>query len=495
MTDPTLDNQDSAAEPETYDPARFFVETRNGRLGNLKVKQLAEDVERPIGKVRVGPDGGLYRYDHGVYRSDGEEVIRHGANALLDYLTKNSHVNEVVRYFENREGIVPLDFDPPRGTMVYAGNGILHLSEDWERPVTEIEPYTPENAWLARVPWDYDADAPPPLKILEFLREVFVTWDDQSGRWVADDATIRYVLALIGLSMLPRNVLRRAVLLHGKGRNGKSILLHYIRELLGPENVSTVSLEALGSNRFAAAELRGRLGNVCGDISANAGKDSALFKQMTGDDPIYGERKFGQPFTFTCGAMPFWSCNVYPRSSDVSPAFMNRWSVLHFDRQFEESAAKEAELKALAQDEGEMRGLLFLAIQNAVWLASQDSPTTEAVPEAMREAKRRFQQNTDTVRAFSDEALVKRADARVEGKEAYGWYRSFCDAAGMGSLGRNKFFERLEALEGIERKTGGGNRLYFTGVELDETWTAGSAAQEPNELRDLIAQHVASGDG
>jgi putative DNA primase/helicase len=470
------------------DPTDYFVQSKSGRLSDLKVLTLAEDAEEPFGRVRSGPDGGLYRYDDGVYRDDGEQVIRQRADALLGYLTKNARVTEVVHHFENRESADPLAFDPPRGPVVYAANGILHLGRDWSNPVLSVEPYTPENAWLARVPWDYDPTAPPPTRILGFLREVFVRWDGQ--RWVSDDDTIRYVLALIGLAMVPRNVLRRAVLLHGKGRNGKSILLHYIRGLLGPENVSAVSLEALGNNRFAAAELRGKLANVCGDISDTAGRDSSLFKQMTGDDPIYGERKFGQPFTFSCGAMPFWSCNVYPRSPDVTPAYMNRWSVIHFERQFEENAATEAELKGHAEDATEMRGLLALSIQNAVWLLAQDKPTTDAVPTAMREAKRRFQENADTVRAFVDEAMVRTPTGRIEGKQAYGWYASFCDAAGMGRLGRNKFYERLEAIEGVERGPKSGNKLHFVGVELDETWTAGSGVQEPQELADLfVAVH------
>ncbi len=229
--------------------------------------------------------------------------------------------------------------------------------------------------------------------------------------------------------------------------------------------------------------------NVCGDISASAGNDSSLFKQMTGDDPIYGERKFGQPFDFTCGAMPFWSCNIYPRSQDVSAAYMNRWSVVHFERQFEENAAKEAQLKALASDQQEMQGLLAVAVRNAVYLLAQPKPVTDSVPQSMKNALMRFQQNTDTVRAFADEALKKTA-GRIDGKEAYDWYRAYCEGAGMGKVGRNKFYERMEALEGIG-VIRPGNKLTFTGVELDETWTAESGAQQSDfhdELTPILAR-------
>lgn len=478
MSDSTPDFQTNPAAQT--DPATYFIEGGN----RLKVLALAEDVEDATGRLRSGPDGGLYRYDDGVYREDGEAMVRREADAKLGFLTRASHVAEVVHHFENREAAEPLAFDPPRERVVYAGNGILHLGTDWRQPVERIEPYTPDNAWLARVPWDYDPAAPAPARILAFLREVFVRWDGE--RWVSDEDTIRYVLALIGLAMIPRNVLRRAVLFHGKGRNGKSILLHFIRGLLGAESVSAVSLEALGSNRFAAAELRGRLGNICGDISADAGRDSSLFKQMTGDDPIYGERKFGQPFTFSCGAMPFWSCNVYPRSSDVTPAYMSRWAVIHFERQFPENAGTEAALKSYADDPEEMRGLLRLAVENAAWLLAHPHPTTEAVPQAMREAKRRFGENADTVKAFADEALVFDPAARIEGKQAYGWYKSFCEAAGMAAVGRTKFYERLEGIEGVERGPKTGNKLHFAGIELDETWTADSGVEAGQEMAELF---------
>ena len=475
-TDSELAGSTEDAE-DKHDPADYFVEGRGGKLGPLKVTTLARAVEQPIGKVRSGPDAGLYRYDHGIYRAGGEEAIRYGAQGLLGYLTKNRHVSEVVRYFENRGGLDPLSFDPPRGRIIYAKNGILHLSTDPDNPVERIEPYTPDNAWLARVPWEYQADAPAPEGVMRFLHDSFVT--SVEGEWASDEDSIAYMLALVGLGMVPRNVLRRAILLHGKGHNGKSIFLHLVRALMGAENVGAVSLEALSSNRFAAAELRGKLANVCGDISSNGGTDSSLFKQMTGDDPIYGERKFGQPFTFYCGAMPFWSCNVYPRSADTTPAFMSRWAVYNFQRQFEENAETEADLKALAEDEAEMTGLFAWVVRNAVWLLAENRPTTDAVPEAMRNAKTRFLQNTDTVKAFVDEAFIAEASGRVGGKDAYGWYAQFCDAAGMRQMGRNKFYERLEAQEGIDRTTLS-NKLYFTGVRLDETWTAESGPQTPD---------------
>ncbi len=163
------------------EPESFFVKHKD-KLGTLKVLALAEAVEKsagkPIGKIRSGPDGALYRYDDGIYRGDGEELVRHGANIALRHLTRSAHVNEVVTYFKNREGVDPLSFDPPRGRAIYARNGIFHLSGDFENPIKEHEDYTPENAWLAQLPWDYIPDAPEPPRLMKFLQDVFVIRDE-----------------------------------------------------------------------------------------------------------------------------------------------------------------------------------------------------------------------------------------------------------------------------------------------------------------------------
>ena len=53
----------------------------------------------------------------------------------------------------------------------------------------------------------------------------------------------------------------------GIGANGKSVLINILISMLGKQNVSSVPLQKLINDRFAAAELYGKLGNFCADIS------------------------------------------------------------------------------------------------------------------------------------------------------------------------------------------------------------------------------------
>ena len=83
-----------------------------------------------------------------------------------------------------------------------------------------------------------------------------------------------------------------AFILVGDGGNGKSPLLSLLTEFLGPENVSSISLQGLVNHKFAAAELYGERANIYDDLSSDALKRSGQFKMATGGDMLKGENKF-----------------------------------------------------------------------------------------------------------------------------------------------------------------------------------------------------------
>jgi putative DNA primase/helicase len=52
----------------------------------------------------------------------------------------------------------------------------------------------------------------------------------------------------------------------GSGDNGKSVFLKLLKMFLGSENVSHASLQELSDDRFAAADMYGKLANICADL-------------------------------------------------------------------------------------------------------------------------------------------------------------------------------------------------------------------------------------
>src|SRR6202022_4257649 len=131
---------------------------------------------------------------------------------------------------------------------------------------------------------------------------------------------------IAALLLDPSNDVQKLILLHGEeGSNGKSIFLTSITAFLGRNNVSNVPLHKLESDKFAPAQLWGKLANICADLSDVKLETSGTLKAITGGDAIYAEFKYRDSFRFVPTAKLLFSANQLPRSKDVSNAFYDRF--------------------------------------------------------------------------------------------------------------------------------------------------------------------------
>jgi putative DNA primase/helicase len=417
----------------------------------VNIVRLAAAIEDGL-KFRAGPDGRLYRYAAGVYLPDGEEVVRLKAQAMLASMYRSNHVNEVVRFYLDREGATPLSFDPDEALVMRTRDGIVNI-HTWQ-----VEPYTFESANLVQIPWSLRTGAACP-GIDRFLMDCF--YDDR--------VIVDFLYAIAGYLALTRNPLRLAFLMFGAtGHNGKSIFLHLLERLLGPQNVASVPLQRLGGeDRFSPAQLVGKLANICGDIGPQTAKDMSLFKQLTGGDPIHAEHKFGQPFKFVSGATPIFSANEFPGSPDTTKAYKGRWIAVEWPREFVEDARMERKLKLLGEDRAEMEGFALQAAIGAKRVI--DAGSFEPLPEAVRACTERFWRAIDSFEAFVDDKLVLQPHATVPGKAVFAAYKQFCQDNGYKhTLGRNRFYEKMNGLPGVYRDMAAGGDRPFVGVRLAE---------------------------
>jgi putative DNA primase/helicase len=102
----------------------------------------------------------------------------------------------------------------------------------------------------------------------------------QGHRWPALDDLEETMATMLDQSRTPP----KAALLHGPSRSGKSTFLRLMTAIAGHENTSAVSLHQLSEDRFASANLYGKILNVAADISADHVRDLSLWKMLTGED-------------------------------------------------------------------------------------------------------------------------------------------------------------------------------------------------------------------
>ena len=253
--------------------------------------------------VQLGHDRQLWRYEGGVYRAGGDDWAKQRTRQIVGERFRRNHLEEVNAWLRAR--IPSLGHAPPR-EFINCANGLL----DWKTGV--LHDHSPDVLTTNQIPVDWTPGAKAPT-VERFLREI-----------VPDDC-VELVEELAGYALYAGNPFRKAVILYGKGGNGKSTLLRLFTAPLGETNVSDVPLQALSEDRFSAADIFGKLANICGDLDARDIHRTDLFKQVTGGDPIRAQLKYRDAFSFTSYALPLFSANELPRTQDQTDAWFDRW--------------------------------------------------------------------------------------------------------------------------------------------------------------------------
>jgi putative DNA primase/helicase len=389
----------------------------------------------------VGEGGTLYRYSRGVYRPDGEKWAGARVREVLGGAFRRARREEVIAWLSSR---MPVDLTAPDASRLNVANGLL----SWDG--STLEPHSPDFVSTIQIPvgWRPGAKCP---RILAFLREV-----------LPDEATVQLTLEIIGYALLPRNLFHVAVMLLGPGRNGKSVLLAIMQKLLGDANVANVPLQALGENRFAGASLGGKLANLCGDLDARAIDRTDLFKQLTGGDPVYAERKFKEAFSFRSFALPVFSANEPPQSSDQSEAWFERWVVLPMER----TIPPERRVPDLAEKlatRAELEGLLVEALDALARLRARGR---FVLPPSVEAAQASYRERLDSVGSFIHEALTFGPSGYVERGEVSRAYAQHCKGLDLRPVPAARLYDRIRAADpGVSDSKREGRRA-FVGVSL-----------------------------
>jgi P4 family phage/plasmid primase-like protien len=406
--------------------------------------------------ILLGHDRRLWRYDRGVYRPDGDDWAKQRIRDLVGDAFRRQQLEQVGAWLHAQ--LPSLGQQPPM-EFINCRNGLL----DWRTGA--LRPHTPAVLSTSQIPiaWKPQATC---LAIRRFFAET-LPWD-----------TLDLIEELFGYALYPGNPFRKAVLLYGSGFNGKSVLLGLFRELLGSENVSAVPLQMLGENRFAGADLFGKLANICGDLDARAIEHTDLFKQATGSDVIRTERKFREPFDFKCGALPLFSANELPRTADQTDAWFDRWIIIPMRWRF--AGAKED--PALAEKlTAELDGLLVHAVSGLRRLMAR---RRFELPASIVQAGMRYRQTLDTVRAFVVEECHFEPLAWTDRAALYRAYRAWCTDGGRYALAAATFNQHLtNAFSGKINRRKRIGRPGWLGIGLGPG--PDEAAAEPWEEDDL----------
>jgi len=413
-------------------------------------------------RIYFSPQHGILLYNcaTGTYAAHTEDVLNDVLIAALPNMSSHER-KEIEAVLQGLSGVS--EFEPAEKILGFA-NGVFDFT-DWK-----FKPHSPDYRLLTSVKVKYDPDAKCP-QYWKFLNSL------------GDENLVEKLLEWTGYALYPSYSIRRAEVSVGPGRNGKSTYINHKIRLVGAENVSNVSLQAFALNRFAAAELHGKLINAYADLPKEALRGTDMFKSLTGGDRITVERKFGQPFSFVNRAKLGFSCNSIPLNEDLSDAFFSRLDIEEFSHVFEGKDADPNILDKITTPE-ELSGALNLALAALKRLLERGDFETETV-DAIRVKYARL---SDSVAAFCQERVEEDPDAApIPKQELIASYRAFCREICVAPASEQRFFRRFPELVNaveVQPKIGGKQTRCYAGIAVRPSKLDNQDKQEKTETKE-----------
>lgn len=407
----------------------------------------------PAGKVT---DIWVYDTSIGIWIPHGKDLIAEIVTRSMSQFFKSRILNEVIEQIRNltKDRTVKLGGCKEK---IIVKNGTLNVKTG-----EFVDAFFPDEYHIAALPVTYDSEATC-SDFKKFLDEVLPSRDN-----------VLAIEEFLGYMLYKSNIYEIVVLLNGSGSNGKTILLDVVKRFLGQENITSITLQRLEESDFAAAQLHGKLANICADIPSKALRHTGLLKMITSTDLIYAEHKHKAGFTFENHAKLIFSCNEVPASYDDSDAFYRRWRIIDFPNTFtpdsEEYVPKEVLMERIANEQ-EISGILTLALEGLKRLRENHQLTGTS---SLRERRADYLLRSDPAHYFFDKYLCQDSHAPpLEKGVLFDIYVNWCHAKSITPISDQWFAKKLKRLvpyAAEQRPSAGNRKRNWIGIRLD--WEA-----------------------
>lgn len=364
---------------------------------------LAEYLTRKFNIITIGEmEREMFVYQDGIYFKAKNEIIMPEIQRILGNETNNSSKQETFSKIADMTSRSRNIFESTDARFIPLKNGVYDFQ------TKELLPHSPDYKFKYQFPVTYDPTADCPLT-KTFMANVL------------NDQQLLTMQEWLGYFFYRVYCFKKALICVGEGDTGKTTLLEAISYLLGTTNISSVSLQKMSGDKFSAAHMYDKHGNLVDELSAKDISDTGAFKIATGGGNITGEYKFGNQFSFCNFSKLTFACNKIPDVKDMDDdAYFNRWIVVRFEKTIEN---KIPNFIARLKTEEERSGLFNFAMQGLERLLEQGKFTynKDAI-----DTKLEMMRNSSSIAVFVFEAIKRSDGAEITKEELYEAYSDFC---------------------------------------------------------------------
>ncbi|WP_234970791.1 phage/plasmid primase, P4 family [Dolosicoccus paucivorans] len=377
-----------------------------------------------------------------------EELVKEAEKALRKHIKdsrQTSKKRNIVDEMQHRHSQLPNDFDKddmlantPNGVLDLTSGVILEHDPKYmmsKITETEISEYAPD-IWL------------------DFLNDIFD----------GDNEMIDFMQRALGYSLTGSTREQVMFILHGRGRNGKSLFVETVSEILGDYS-RTIRASSLMAKKDSGvgddiAVLQGARFVTSSEPNEGFRFDEGLIKQLTGGDTITARFLYGTDFEFEPKFKLWLTTNHKPYVRGTDDGIWRRLLLVPFEVQIpEDKVDKDLKYKLLRESPGILNWILEGAVK---W--QRDGLK---IPKKIIEQSQAYRFEMDIVAQFIDAECVTGENYSVKANELYKAYIQWANENGYYRFNHTEFGQKM--VEKFERKRTKKGNLY-SGLEIKQKY-------------------------
>jgi putative DNA primase/helicase len=309
-------------------------------------------------------------------------------------------------------------------------------------------------------------------------------WKAKIEEWVGNKPEVAaYLQRLIGYAITGMSNEPLFAMLVGEGRNGKTIFIEIIKEVMG-DYMSPIPADLLldqgkyqrnaDSPTPTIMSLRGLRIAYASETDENRSFSTSRVKWLTGGDRLVGRYPWDRdPTSFIPSHALFLLTNHKPRAKGHEQAFWDRVRLIPFPFRYVDSPSEKVDYERQRDPElidklrREMPGILAWMVEGC--LLYQRDKLIQA-PEEVMKATREYQRGEDDVRDFVEVCLVPAPGKRINATDLHDLYLAYYEKEVGGKPYTKTYIGRLLSYI-LRKKERVGGKIYYLDWDIKpEAW-------------------------
>lgn len=374
-----------------------------------------------------------------------EDKAKEAFKKFIKKTRSNRAKKSIIDELQHRVPVLHREFDKDK-TLLNSENGYVDLTNGILHDHDIHKMFSKQT----NVEFTDNVDAP---EWNSFLKQIFNN----------DQDLIHYIQKAVGYSLTGSVKEQVMFFLYGNGRNGKSVFIDTIADLLG-NYAKTMQAESImirqtgGTANSDIARLEGARLVISSEPNEGVRLDEGLVKQLTGGDKVTARFLYGKEFEFEPEFKIWLATNHKPIIRGTDDGIWRRLMLIPFDVQIPDSKVDKDLKYKLKREEV---GILNWAVDGAVmWQREGLNP-----PQSVAKASQEYRSEMDVIDMFVSDNCEKYKDYEAPAGQLFKLYKQWAADNSEYSMSKQKFGSEMKAKYKYMKNRNG---RYYSGIRIKQ---------------------------